>query len=486
MKKFILGILSIIVLLATVVVIRTFIFTGNQPKIEAFKTFGITDSAKYHMAEAISIPTISHENPADFDSTAFDSFMLFLERTYPLTHKELIVTPINTYSRIYFWQGRNPDLKPIILMGHLDVVPVPEENKSKWTEDPFATTIKEGVIWGRGAIDDKISVIGNLEAVEELLRQDYRPARSVYLCFGHDEELGGINGAIPIVNHLKNKGVEAEFVLDEGFAITQGLTPGLDKDLALIGTAEKGFVSLTLRINLAGGHSSMPKPESAIDVLSKAIVKLKENPFPVTFTEPVEDFMKTAGPEMNILQRMAFANMWLFKPLIISMMESSPSSNAMIRTTTAPTIIRGGIKENIIPYEAYATINFRVLPGMSIAQVIERVANVIDEPRITISTGSFDSEAPKSSSTTSLGYKMIRQTIHEIFPGVLSSPNLVIGATDSRHYYPLSSNVYRFTPIYLNPETLTTFHGIDERISVADFENAVRYYLQLIKNTTSN
>lgn len=436
------------------------------------------------MAHAISIPTISNENPAEFDSAAFDRFNTFLTDNYPLSHQQMEVTPINKYSRIFKWKGTDPTLQPIILMGHLDVVPVADENRSKWQEAPFGQTIKEGVIWGRGAIDDKISVIGNLEATEQLIAEGYQPTRTIYLCFGHDEELGGLKGAVPIVEQLKSAGVEAAFVLDEGFAITQGLAPGVDQDLAMIGTAEKGFVSLTLAISLKGGHSSMPAPESAIDVLSRAIVKLKDQPFPAEITAPVADFMDHAGPEMPFMQKLAFANRWLLSSMIIGVFEGSGSGNAMVRTTTAPTIISAGIKENVIPYEAKATVNFRILPGTSIEQVKAHVAETIADDRIQIIEGNFSSEAQQSSPTNSMGYQMIRQTIHEVFPNTLSTPNLVIGATDSRYYYPLTPNVYRFTPIYLNQETISTFHGVNERIPVNDFENAIRYYIQLIKNST--
>jgi carboxypeptidase PM20D1 len=486
MKKFFIGLFIVTDLLLFVIIFRTFMFSSKQPEIEPIAVFPVSDSAKYHLSEAISIPTISNEDPILFDSTSFDLFMRFMETTYPLVHSKLAVTPINTYSRIFYWEGTDPSLNPIILMGHLDVVPVAEENRSKWKEEPFGQTIKEGVIWGRGAIDDKISVIGNLEAVESLLAENYQPQRSIYLCFGHDEELGGVRGATSIVNYLEEQGVEAEFVMDEGFAVTQGLTPGVSQDVAMIGTAEKGFVSLTLKVNMEGGHSSMPKPESAIDMVSKAVIKLKENPFPAIITQPVEDFMMTTGPEMGFVQKMAFANLWLFKPLVIKTLEEFPSSNAMIRTTTAPTIIQGGVKENVIPYEAQATINFRLLPGTTIEDVKARVRDLIADDRITIEEGPFNSESPGSSPTDGFGYQMIRQTVHELFPNTLTTPNLVIGGTDSRYYYPISPNVYRFTPFYLNAETLKTFHGINERISVEDFETAVRYYTQLIRNSTGS
>jgi carboxypeptidase PM20D1 len=484
MKRFFLAVLVIVILFAFVLIINTLRFESKQPQIDPIELVSIDDSAKFRMSKAISIPTISHEDPANFDSAAFDQFMVFLEESYPLSHREMKVTPINTYSRIFKWEGTDSALKPIILMGHLDVVPVPEENLSEWREAPFAQTIKDGIIWGRGAIDDKISVIGNLEATEQLISEGYQPQRTIYLCFGHDEELGGLLGAIPIVDHLQNQGVKAAFVLDEGFAITQKLTPGVDQDLAMIGTAEKGFVSLTLSIKLEGGHSSMPDKESAIDVLSRAIVKLKDNPFPATITEPVGDFMDHVGPEMPFGQKLAFANRWALESMIIGVFEGKGSGNAMIRTTTAPTIINAGIKENVIPYEARATVNFRILPGTSIEEVKIRVAETIDDDRISITEGEFSSEAPQSSPTDSEGYRMIQQTIHEIFPNTLTSPNLVIGATDSRYYYPLTPNVYRFTPFYLNEETLGTFHGIDERISVTDFENAIRYYRQLMINSS--
>ena len=484
MKKILLAILALILIVAGYILFNTFTFPSKQISVEPAPEREIPASAKEHLAKALSIRTISNENPQDFDSAAFYQFREFVKNTYPLADSLLEVTYINEFSLVFKWQGSDPSLKPVILMGHLDVVPVATENLKKWTEDPFAGNIKDGIIWGRGAIDDKISVIGNLEAAELLLKEGFKPQRTIYLCYGHDEELGGLNGAVAIVKHLKEKGVEAEFVLDEGFAITQGLVPGTDKDVALIGTAEKGFVTLNLSVTMEGGHSSMPKEETAIDVLSGAVTRLKDNPFPAVITQPVQDFMTHIGPEMPFMQKMAFANPVIFKPLIVSSLEKKPSGNALIRTTTAPTIISGGIKENVIPYEAHASVNFRILPGTSIAEVKERVIHTIDDDRIEVKEGSFNSEAPKSSGVDSFGYETIHTTIKQVFPQVVVTPNLVIGATDSRYYYPLSDHVYRFTPFYLNNENIATFHGVNERISVKDFENAVRFYVQLIENTS--
>ncbi|MBL6445894.1 M20 family peptidase [Fulvivirga sp. 29W222] len=483
MKKILFALLLLIVVIVGYILYNTFTFPSKQITVAPASKISIPADAKEHLAKALTIRTISNENPEDFDSTAFYEFGQFVKNTYPLTDSLLELTNINEFSMIFKWEGSDTSLKPVILMGHLDVVPVATENLEKWYIDPFAGIIKDGVIWGRGAIDDKISVIGNLEAVELLLKEGVKPQRTIYLCYGHDEELGGLNGAVAIVKYLKEKDVEAEFVLDEGFAITQGLIPGTDKDIALIGTAEKGFVTLNLSIAIEGGHSSMPKEETAIDAISKAVARLKDNPFPAEITQPVQDFMSHIGPEMPFTQKMAFANPTIFRPMIISTLEKKPSGNALIRTTTAPTIINGGIKENVIPYEAHASINFRILPGTSIEDVKEHVINTIADDRIEVKEGSFNSEAPKSSSVNSFGYNTIHTTIKQIFPQVVVTPNLVIGATDSRYYYPLSSNVYRFTPFYLNSENISTFHGINERISVNDFENAIRFYAQLIRNS---
>lgn len=479
MKKILISLIFIIIIFASYILFNTLIFSSKQVDVKFQAIVDIAASAKDHLSQAITIPIISPE-----DSAAFYEFRDFIRTTYSLSDSLMEVEYINEFSMIFKWQGTQSDLKPVILLGHLDVVPVAEENRESWQADPFGGEIRDGQVWGRGAIDDKISVIGTLEAVEFLLSEGYVPKRTLYLCFGHDEELGGLEGAVAIVEHLKKQNVKAEFVLDEGFAITQGLVPGIERDVALIGTAEKGFLTLELSVNLEGGHSSMPGKETAIDVLSRAIVKLRDNPFPPYISQPVRDFMAHAGPEMSFVQKMAFANPAIFKPMIVSTYEKKPSGNALIRTTIAPTIINAGIKENVIPYRASASVNFRTLPGTSINDVKERVANIIADDRIKTEVGEFSSEAPESSSTSSFGYQTINTTIKQIFPQAITTPNLVLGATDSRHYYALSSDVYRFIPFYLHEDNVNTFHGINERIPVEDFNNTVWFYIQLIRNAT--
>lgn len=484
-KKILSFIIFILVFSVAYLLFKTLTFSSKQINYKAIEKIEISDSAIYHLSKAIKIKTISPENPVDFDSAQFVQFSDFLSATYPFIEKNLIKKTINQFSYIYKWQGTDDHLKPVILIAHSDVVPVAEEDMSEWTYPPFSGEIADGVLWGRGAMDDKVSMIGILEAVEHLLSEEFKPERTIYLAFGHDEEIAGQNGAQSIVNFLKQEEIQAEFVLDEGFAITRGLVPGVLTDVALIGIAEKGFASLTLSVKLDGGHSSMPNSETAIKVIANAITKLENNPFSAEITEPVQKFLEYVGPEMRFQDKLVFANSKLFRSVILGVYKKTNTGRAVVQTTMVPTMFNSGIKDNVIPSTASATINFRILPGLSIDLLIAHVSAAIDDDRIRISLKDFNSEASRVSSTTSASYSLISKSIKEIFPTVITVPNLVIGATDGRHYEEISENVYRFLPIKLNPDNIKAMHGIDEQIALYEFEDAVRFYVQLIKNCNS-
>jgi carboxypeptidase PM20D1 len=366
-------------------------------------------------------------------------------------------------------------------MGHIDVVPI--ASPDKWSVDPFGGIIKENVIWGRGTIDDKFSVVSILEAVEMLLNEGFQPKRTTYLAFGHDEEVGGKQGAVAMAVYLKEQGITAEYVLDEGYAITQQLIPGIEGDVAFIGIAEKGSTTIELTVDMDGGHSSQPASETAIDVLANGVAKVKANPLEATLSEPMMKFINEIGPEMGFVNKMAFANTSIFKPLIISTYESTGGTgNALIRTTTSPTIFQAGIKENIIPTNARALINFRIIPGQTNDDVLNHVNAVVNDERVKTQFFGFHSNPSPVSPTDSKGYDIINRTMKEVFTGVLTAPNLVIAATDSRHFTEISSNIYRFVPYHINESNIKSFHGIDERIPVNDYINAIRFYRQLILN----
>jgi len=482
MKKLIYILLSLVFIFLAYLIIHALSFESIQLKVDPVSRVDIRENAIQNLAQSLMIKTVSPEDHHDFDSSAFNAFSTFLSTTYPVADSVLEKVVINTYSFIYKWKGSDNSLKPVVLMAHLDVVPAPVEEVKDWKYGPFDGKIVDDTLWGRGAIDDKVGVIGIMEAVDHLLISGFQPKRTLYLAFGHDEEIGGANGAAAIASYLEGQGVQAEFVLDEGGSIVQGMVPGIEKDVALIGIAEKGFVSLDLFVEVEGGHSSMPKEETAIDIITNAISRIRKNPFKASLTAPLIGFIDNLGPEMPFLNRLVFANKEVFSSLIINIYSKSAAGSALVRNTIAPTILRSGEKDNIIPLSAHATINFRILPGSSIKEVTDHVKKVINDERIRIKQGEFASEPSQSSSTSSQAYNIINRSIVQIFPQVLTAPNLVIGATDSRHFEKVSDAIYRFLPIYINDNNIKSFHGINERIAVRDFNAAVRFYIQVIKN----
>lgn len=480
MKKIVIIILVGLLLLVLLLLFNAWNFQSQQLQVEAVAKTPVPEGAVDRFVEALSIRTISFADEADFDSTQFRKFNTFLENSYPQVHEQLEHKVFNEFSHLYKWKGKNGNLKPIVLMGHIDVVPI--ASLRAWTVHPFTEGLKKDTIYGRGTMDDKIGVIGILEAVEQLLSEGFQPDRDIYLSFGHDEEVLGTKGAVPISNYLKELGVEAAFVLDEGQAITQGLIPGISQSTALIGIAEKGYVSLELLVAMVGGHSSMPNKETAIDVLSAAVRKLKTNPLSADMNSVLEGFMDKMGPEMGFAAKVAFGNRWLFKSYLLKEYEKTNSGNANIRTTTSPTIFEAGVKENVIPTTARAVVNFRIIPGETMEDVVAHVEKTINDDRINIEIMGQGSNPSPVSPIDNAEYESIERSIKEVFPTVLSSPSLVVGATDSRHFSQISSNVYRFSPFHINAKNLTCFHGIDERVGKKEFENGIRFYRRLIEN----
>lgn len=470
------------VIIAGVATVKTVGFTSKQIPVEPVEPIAIPESAIEHLAKAVQIPTVSEENKVD--TTALLNLDTLIQQAFPNVDSLLEKTYVNRFSLVYKWAGRNPKLPPVLLMGHMDVVPV--ESEAAWSVPPFSGEVRDGYIWGRGTMDDKLNVFGILEATEMLLKEDYQPERTVYFAFGHDEEISGEHGAKAIAAKFEQQGIQFEYVLDEGQLIVENALPGLDAPLGMIGVAEKGYVTLNLTAKLEeGGHSSMPPKETAIGVLSKAIVKLQENPFPGKIDGATKGLLHHAGPEMNFPYNVLFANLWLTEGLLKNIFSDKPSSNALIRTTTAPTIFDGGVKDNVLPTTASAKINFRILPGETIQSVTKYVQNTIGDPRVSVAVNEaeFGQNPSPISDESTFGFRVIQKSIREIFPGTVVTPALVIGATDSRHYQPVSAQIYRFQPIQINLDDTKRFHGIDERISIENYQQAIRFYRQLILNS---
>jgi carboxypeptidase PM20D1 len=362
------------------------------------------------------------------------------------------------------------------------VVPIEPGTESAWSHPPFAGELDDGYIWGRGAMDDKGSLIAILEAVETLVSRGFRPKRTVHLVLGHDEEVGGERGAAAVAKLLESRGVRALFVLDEGGAIAEGFMPGLDRPIATVGVAEKGAASVEIAVEVEGGHSSVPPRQTAIGILSRALVRLEDNPLPGGIQGPFRDMLLTLGREMPFSRRLALANLWLFGPLVERQLSHIPAADSMMRTSTAVTIVEGGVKANVLPSKARAVVNFRIAPGDTVESVLDHVRRVTADPRVKVVEARETREPSPVSSTDSEGYRRIERAILEIFPEAVVTPYLLPGGTDSRHLTALTPDVYRFGALRVSSDDLKRAHGTDERISVDGLAQMVAFYLQLLGN----
>jgi len=479
------GLLLLVVLaLGAVVLVRTMMFSSIQLAATPVTDIDIdANTAAERLGKAIQFKTISFGVQAPLSKGDFEAFHRYLEETYPKTHATLQRELVSGFSLLYTWQGSDPALKPLVIMGHFDVVPVPPGTEKDWTHPPFEGAIVDGVVWGRGAADDKQNVIGAMEAVEWLITNDFKPKRTVMLSFGHDEELGGPEGAQKIVALLKERKITPECVVDEGGSVLEGMMPGVSSPTALIGIAEKGYVSFAITAHHQGGHSSTPPKSSAIGILATAITKIENNPFPGGLSGPTRAMFAAMGPEMSFGQRAIFANLWLFSPVVEMILAGRPETNATLRTTSAVTIIEGGVKDNVLPPEATATVNFRILPGETAESVKQRLIEIIDDDRITIEPIEKEPRDPSPvSDVNAPSYKVLERTIREVCPDVVVGPFLVLGGTDSRFFYEVTPNVYRFVPARFKGDELKMMHGVNERLSAQNFGEICRFYTQLIRN----
>jgi carboxypeptidase PM20D1 len=480
MKKILRLLIWLIAMLLIVIIIKTLLFRSLQFQAEKAPVSSFGSGSVDNLSEAIRFPTVSYSEDSPIDTSAFEGYMDFIARTYPQISKILTREVFNNFSMLYTWNGKNSLLKPVILMAHYDVVP-PGDTVS-WEKNPFSGENDGKFVWGRGTLDDKAEMISILEAVEKLISEGFIPERTIYLSFGHDEEIGGTRGAGTIANKLKERGVEAEFVLDEGMALTVGMVPMMKKPVALIGTSEKGYLSVKLTVEMAGGHSSTPEKESAIIVLNRAIYNLVNKQMKARISGPVNDFIRYIGPEMPFYARAIFANRWIFNGILLNIYKGSASGNALVRTTTAPTIITAGVKDNVIPAKAEAVVNFRILPGETSQDVMDHISKVVNDKKVKISPlpGAISEPAPVSPSDTQ-GFMNILTALRQVYPEAVVAPTMMVGASDSKHFMVVTKNIYRFAPIVVNPGDMARIHGLNERTPIEDFKKGIGFYYRLIQ-----
>ena len=479
--------LALVLLLAGAVTVNTLRKGSRQMEVAPLAALALDEAgAATRLGEAVRLRTISSRDDAALNADQFTQFHALIQAKFPKVHATLKREVVADLSLLYTWEGRNPKAEPILFLAHQDVVPVAPGTEGDWQVPPFSGEVKDGYVWGRGSWDDKGNLMSQLEAVEMLLASGYKPERTVYLAYGADEEVSGTRGAAKIAALLKERKVHVNFAIDEGLLVLDGVMPGIAKPTALIGVAEKGYMSVVLKMSATPGHSSMPtkKGTSAIAMMSAALKRLDDEQLPGGLRGVAGEMFDTIAPEMSGFSRVALSNLWLFGPVVQKQLEGAASTNAMMRTTTALTIVNAGNKENVLPGRAEATVNFRILPGDTKEQVLEHVRNQVtqavgaDKFELFALPGAVN--ASKVAPTDSPQYKTLNKTVREIFPDALVAPGLMVAATDSIHYSDISDHIFKFSPVRANAEDLKRFHGTNERLATKNYADAIRFYHRLL------
>ena len=488
-RKALLGVFGLFAALILTVAAKTMFTTSKQLNVSPEKPVPVdAAAASARLATAVKLQTISSATDAEASADAFKALHQHMQTSFPKMHAALTRELVGSYGLLYTWAGTDTNAKPIALLAHQDVVPVAPGTEKDWQQPPFGGVIDGGFVWGRGAWDNKSNLFSQLEAVEMLVASGFQPKQTVYLFFGQDEEVSGQRGALALAKRFKADNIKLDFILDEGTLIVEGILKGLDKPAALVGLAEKGYLTLLLAAKATPGHSSMPPPtaqQTAIGMMSAALSRLEDKQFPVQIRGIASDMFDTLAPEMSLLNRVMLSNLWLTKPLVESQLAKSASTAALLRTTTSLTVINAGDRDNVLPGRANASVNFRILPGDTSEDVIKHTLLAVGESPITAEKKAGHSEPSKVARTDASGYQAINKTIRQLHPDVIVAPALMLGGTDARHFDDVADNVYRFSPVRARAEDLPRFHGTNERISVANFTEMIQFYYQLLRNVNA-
>jgi carboxypeptidase PM20D1 len=473
--------ISVLIAIIAVVLIRTLrfhppVFSPGVP-VDPGK---VPDAALARLAQAITYRTISIKHYAETDFVPYDAFIGFLKAAFPLFHSTCECSRINGYALMYLWKGSDRSLNPLMLTAHYDVVPVEAGTESDWKYPPFSGEIAEGRVWGRGTLDIKSQIIAQIEAATVLMQSGYAPKRDIYFVYGQDEEVGGEQGALKVAEYFASQHIMLECVLDEGGIVLQGMLSGVDNPIALIGIAEKGFTNYVISVAGEGGHSSTPPKHTALGELSSLIARIEAHPLPKRLTPEVANFLRGISGDMNFKVRMAISNLWLFKPLLLHILSKDPTTNALVRTTFAATMANAGSAHNVLPRRAEFNLNVRLLHGDTSAQVEDYIRKLAGNLPIHIETNQV-AEASQVTPASGKVYDTLTGLIGELYPGIVTAPYVMLGGTDSRKYYNVCSNVYRFTPIQITNAENSTMHNTNESITIDNYARMISFYEKFIK-----
>ena len=436
------------------------------------------DRAVGKLQALVRIPTVSDRDWSRVETSVFDDFHVALEQQFPLLHQHLTRTVVHGHGLLFHWRGASQE-RPVVLMAHLDVVPIDED--APWQHPPFSADIHEGEIWGRGTLDDKGCLVAICEAVERLLEQGHTPAQDVWLSFGCDEEVFG-GAAQAAVEHLEDHGVRPWFVVDEGGAIAHDAFPGIKPPIGVIGVTEKGAMSIELTAEGRGGHASTPARNGPTVRLAKAILRLERSPFPASTPAPTLELLRRMAPHAPLPMRPLLSGASRLGPALTrALIAAGPEPAAMTRTTVAITTLSGSPALNVIASTAKAGVNLRLMIGDSVASALDHVRKAIHDDDIRIDVVEADEPSPVSPYDDDEAFALLERTIGEVFPDAIPSPYVMMAATDSRHFTEICERVYRFAPFRMTKAQRESIHSYDERIGVDDFVRGIDWYQLLIE-----
>ncbi|MFN8106702.1 MAG: M20/M25/M40 family metallo-hydrolase [Nocardioidaceae bacterium] len=426
------------------------------------------------LQRAIRVPTVS--DPDQLDPQTFAELHEVLRQDFPLLHDQLELTQIGDYGLLFRWPGHSSE-RPVVLMAHQDVVPV----EGEWQHPAFGAEVVNGEIWGRGTLDDKGCLIAICEAVELLLEQGFVPNQDIWLSFGGDEEVAGVQAGLAVAE-LERRGVQPWLVIDEGGAIAHQALAGIEAPLGVIGVSEKGIAAIELSVEDRGGHASMPAKWGPTARLARAIVRIEKSPMPAHTPGPTIDMIERLAAHVNFALRPVLANASKLTPVINrALVAAGPESAALTRTTIAVTTLKGSPANNVIASLATAGLNVRIMTGETIESVVAHLRKAIRDKKVKIEVTACDPPSPISPYENDEAFDLIADTVGEFFPDAICTPYIMMAATDSRHFTKICDRVYRFAPFRMSKAQREAIHSFDERIGVEDFLNGISWYQRFIE-----
>ena len=470
---------GVFVLFIVVLLIRALAFVPKEKKAADVPDVAVNgEKAAHDLAEMIKCKTISHFDKNEDDMAEFEKFEKLLPKLFPEVFKKCDFEKVGERGLLIKWKGESPDA-PSVFMSHYDVVSV-EQND--WQKPAFDGIIEDGVLWGRGTLDTKGTLNGILQAAEALIKEGFVPKNDIYFAFGGNEEING-DGSQGIVKLFKKRGITPGLVLDEGGAVCTGVFPGVTDPIALIGIGEKGHINIEYTVKGGGGHSSSPKAGGPVTRLSKACLNVEKSTFKYTLTKPTAELFDTAGRHSSFLYKLIFANQWCFSPVLSLFAKLSGGEfNAVVRTTTAFTQMRGSKGANVIPAHASMVSNHRIIPGETMDSVVKHVTKAVNDEKVAISVIS-GSNPSVISETKCEAYERVRSTVAETWQDAIVSPYLMVAGSDSRHWGEISDKVYRFSAMALTKEERGMIHGNDERIPLETINRTVEFFTRIMRKS---